>query len=138
MELIDLLTQIHDAYEGNNLPCDYGCSELLVDKMIQESKVIAPNKPICTVSDWIWIDFMFPKEKLDIFSNEGVHPSLVRSENIIFDEAERPNINTSVRSTWLKSFHNNCLFMTRNTSYILVGRGSRVSVSPELLGIIMS
>lgn len=137
MELNDLLTQIYEAYEGNDIPCDYGCSEKSIDIMIKETKIIEPYKPYCIVENWIWLDFSFSEADAKVFTERDFKPCLVRSKKVIEDEAKRLHIGTSVRSTWLRSFHNNCIFMTQNTSYILVGKGSRVSVSPEILSVIL-
>lgn len=89
--------------------------------------------PYCAITDWVWVDLEVDGEQRQGFIDTGIHPSFVRTSDIILDEARRPHITNSVRSTALVDFHRNCIFATRNTSYILVGTGSWVMIKPEVL-----
>ena len=133
MEITEVLRQMQEMWDGNDIPCEYGCEASRLDIMIQEAKSLYPGKPYCVISNWIWIDLDVADELIGEFKSAGVLPCFVRSGFIMEDEAKRSHLRSSVRSTGLVSFHANCIFVTRNTSYILVGSGSRVLIDPEVL-----
>lgn len=134
MELSDFLAQFERMYAGDGNYCEYGCGVEDVETMIARAKEIAPNMYYCTAADWVWIDINYPDPSyIEQYHERGFQPSFVRTDSIIHDEAQRAHIRKSVSSTALVSFYNNCIFRTRNTMYILVGKGSRVSIDAEAL-----
>ncbi|MDF1622724.1 MAG: hypothetical protein P1V33_04545 [Pseudohongiella nitratireducens] len=109
--------------------CDFGCQEEAVDQMITKAKEIYPNKPYCVVGQWTWADLMISSEQKQKLADEsGVQPSFIYSDYIFQDNAGRYKRGNWVRSTLLVEFHSPAIFCTKNTSYILVGTGSRISV----------
>ena len=136
MKLTDVLTQVESFLYGDETPCEYGCSLDNIDEMVKEAKQLYPDKPYCTIRHWIWVDVTVPEKHLKPFTAKGIQPSLVRSGDILHDEAQRPHTRHSLRSSWLLDFSRNCLFVTRNTTYILVGPGSRVSVEPAVFQLL--
>lgn len=131
MDLDKLLSQLHSVYDGNDTPCEYGCSTAAIPKMIAAAKVLYPQKPYCVIAEWVWADIDLPSEQVERLKGLDLCPSFVRAGRVLDDEARRAHIVNSVRSTALVEFHRNALFITRNTSYILCGSGSRVTISPE-------
>ncbi len=135
MELSEYIAQIEKMYCGDDSYCDYGCIENNIQVMIERAKTIAPDMYYCTIANWVWVDVNYSvTDYLKRYHQQGIEPCFVRSDQIIFDEAQRPYIRNSVRSTALVEFYDNCIFRTRNTMYILVGKGSRVSIDAEFLG----
>lgn len=134
MELSEYIRQIENMYCGDDSYCEYGCSENDIELMIQRCKEIAPDMYYCTIADWVWIDINYTVTSyLKEYHERELKPCFVRSSQVLFDEAQRPHIRDSVRSTALIEFYENCIFRTLNTMYILVGKGSRVSVEAEVL-----
>ena len=133
MFIEELIQQVNEMWDGNNIPCDYGCSPEHLETMKNEAKRLYPNKPYCAAAQWIWTDLVVSDEDEKLFSQRGVNPCFVRCLEVIEDEVSRPHITKTVRSTALVEFHSNCIFVTRNTSYILVGPGHRISINPEVL-----
>ncbi len=67
------------------------------------------------------------KESLESYE---LKPSASLAHRIIADESMRSF--KSVRTTLLQEPHKNCIFLTRNTAYILNGPGTRVSIKPQV------
>lgn len=88
-------------------------------QFIKKIKTRFPNKPYCAVQGWIWIDFDFPEDE----RYSKLSGSYIWASNIIEDEAMRFPVGGWVMSTPLATLHENCIFETRNTLYILVGPG---------------
>lgn len=101
---------------------DFGCSESQIELMKQKCEQFSPDKPICVVKDWAIWDIEPPQSSPDFVI------SLIKADYIIYDELDRFPVGGWVRTTAILSIHESCIFMTNNTSYILVGRGTRKSV----------
>ena len=101
---------------------DFGCSESHIELMKQKCDQFSPDKPICVVKDWAIWDIKLPQSSPDFAI------SLIKADYIIYDELGRFPVGGWVRTTAILSIHENCIFTTNSTSYILVGRGTRKSV----------
>jgi len=109
-------------------PCDFGCSEGEVDRMKVLSKQLFPEKPYRVVRKWTWGDIEVDEAFSASLTEVGILPAFLIAE-MVEDETEKFDSGLKVKTTPLVSFSNNCLFVTRNTAYILVGRGTRMTVS---------
>ncbi len=113
-------------------PCDFGCTEGDIDKMIAHAKEKFPAKPYRVVSNWCWGDLEVAPGQVDIFHRKDVLPCFIYANKIIQDERAPWDKGLSVRTTLLVEFHRDCIFTTRNSNYILVGSGSRMTVHPSV------
>ncbi|WP_445928871.1 DUF6957 family protein [Marinimicrobium sp. C2-29] len=52
------------------------------------------------------------------------------SDNVIEDQLGRCNPGEGIRSTPLVEFRENCMFITRNTIYLMQGPGKRLRMQP--------
>lgn len=113
--------------------CDYGCSEENVRQMITYAKKLFPNKPYCVVAQWCWadVDLKGDSSLAEGMRHRDILPCFIYATQILHDEANRWSMNTPVRTSLLVSFHHHCIFVTRNTSYILLGLGVRLKVAPS-------
>lgn len=127
-----LIAQTSKLVNGKGDPCDFGCSEEDLSDVVEYCKEHIPNKPYCAVKDWCWADVDIDDRQQDEFRIKAVIPSFVYANYIIDDQFGRWDIGLSVRTTLLVAFHKNCIFETRNTAYVLVGRGSRMTVEPAV------
>ncbi|WP_341936861.1 DUF6957 family protein [Marinimicrobium sp. C2-29] len=132
MDARQQIAQTSRLVNGKGDSCDFGCSEEEIEVMLACSKEHFPGKPYCVVKDWCWADVDIDKRQQEEFRAKGVIPSFVYANNIIDDQAGRWSNGLSVRTTLLVEFHKNCIFLTRNTAYVLVGRGSRLTVEPAV------
>jgi len=127
-----LIAQALRLVNAQGDPCDYGCSERELNNMIAYCQEMFPSKPYCAVKEWCWADLEIDNHQLEEARSEGVYPCFVYASYIIEDQAGRWSTGFSVRTTFLTEFHKNCLFVTRNTAYVLVGKGSRMTVAPAV------
>lgn len=96
--------------------------------MISQSKKLFPNKPFRVVSRWCWADIAMPPEDAEEIQRYGFQLAFVYADKIEQDEQAPWDAGLSVRTTLLVEFHHKCIFSTRNTNYIHLGRGSRMTV----------
>ena len=73
-------------WDGNNIPCDYGCSPEHLDAMKNEAKRLYPNKPYCARHNG-YGDLVVSDQDEKLFSQPGVNPCFVRCLEVIGDEA---------------------------------------------------
>lgn len=125
-QFVKLVTQNGEA-------CDFGCNESALEEMLARAKWVSPNKPCCAVSSWTWADLDIDPLQAEKIRSEGVEPSFVYANNIVHDEADSWAVGLCVRTSFLKCFYKPCIFITRNTNYLLVGPGVRLKVLPEVL-----
>ena len=78
------------------------------------------------VADGKWVDMKAPQEIQETLGKYGLKLSALLAHRVVSDDGMRGF--KSVRTTLLKEPHKNCTFLTRNTAYILIEPGKRVSV----------
>lgn len=132
MELKEFLQQCDKLLNLEGDPCDLGCSIDAARTMISRCREIYPNTPICLVSHWCWADIEFSKLDEEYLAAIGTLPAFIYSQSVIVDEQRRFPPNLQIRSSLLVEFRENCIFRTKNTAYILVGPGVRMSVNIEV------
>ncbi|WP_375277324.1 DUF6957 family protein [Pseudoalteromonas marina] len=108
---------------------DAGCDESDIDSYKSKCKKLIPYKPVCVVKNWMWWDLEVTEEESNVLKQNGQHASLIKADTVIDDEAMRFRPGDWVRSSPLVSFTENCIFETQNTVYLLVGKGSRKTIS---------
>ncbi|WP_057434205.1 MULTISPECIES: DUF6957 family protein [Pseudomonas] len=112
----------------------YGSAEVMPGADLSDVELIEfaasryVNKPYCVVRQWMIIDVLMSAKKTHEIEQLGMHPSVLYAANIIHDSRGRFSAGNWVLSTYKVSFRN-CFFETRNTLYILAGRGFRKSAS---------
>ncbi|WP_341939643.1 DUF6957 family protein [Marinimicrobium sp. C2-29] len=110
---------------------DLGCDRGFVSQIQQKAARLRPNMPTAVVADWIWIDIYqnIPENGND---PETLLDSFVLAYRLLQDDSDRGFrgvITTSLQEVLWK-----CLFVTRNTHYILCGSGKRATVYVEESG----
>jgi hypothetical protein len=112
--------------------CDFGIDESLLPAMIDMAKTCYPNRAIRAVKNWMWWDFEVSEETRKLFQESGIKPAIVFAHYLIWDSSRRFQEGWNVKTTALVRFEENCFFITRNTAYILVGKGHRKTVDPQV------
>lgn len=130
MNIEEFISQTDHVFNHKGTPCDFGCSQRSVPAMIEYVKTHLSPYPYSVVADWKWIDMDASQETRDSLDSYGLKPSALFAHRVITDERMRPF--KSVRTTLLQRFHKNCIFLTRNTAYILTGPGTRVSIDTRV------
>ncbi|WP_244294940.1 DUF6957 family protein [Pseudomonas helmanticensis] len=83
----------------------------------------------CLVRDWTLLELEPCGEEYDALRSRGLEPVLVYARNVVVDSRERFNRGDWVRSTFQLRYEDEGLFFTRNTLYVLLGTGTRQSIS---------
>ncbi|MBI6751785.1 MULTISPECIES: DUF6957 family protein [Pseudomonas] len=87
------------------------------------------RKPYCLVEDWLIFHVDEPPESLARVRAIGLQTMFLYSHCVTYDSQGRFPPGGWVRSTLCKSFDGVCLFETRNTVYVLVGKGREMTAS---------
>lgn len=110
----------------SDLPLPAG-TDLGVDEAIALVEGAFPKKKFCLVRDWAIIDIETEAHEKESVAALGVQPSLLRAGKVIYDSARRWSYGDLLhRSTGLVSLTQGCFFETKNTVYVLCGRGRRL------------
>lgn len=131
MNVEEFISQVEKVLAGQGAQCDFGCSQEAIPEMIDYIKKHLPAYPFCVIADWTWLDINLEPEVQALFGKRGAKPCFIYAHKVIEDQAQRPF--KSVRTTYLQDFQKNCIFLSKNTAYILTGQGTRVSVDPQVL-----
>ena len=125
----------NQAIEQISDKIDIGCSDKNIEQSMRYAYSVCPHKRIRVIRNWQWWDIDFNDEYLAAVHQDGLLPSLVYCEDLIYDS--RLLLTTSggrVRTSLLKKFHTkHSLFETHRTHYILNGLGERKAVKAELV-----
>ncbi len=116
--------------------CDYGIDITDTKKWQHYLDKSKGGRPICIISSWIYWDITYQAEDVQKLKERGFLPAAIFSENLIWDEQDRWSPGSCVKTTWLKRFEFNCIFHTQNTTYLLVGAGTRCPISPGMFNSI--
>jgi len=116
--------------EGGD-PCDYGTEQQDLKSLILQSRELFNGAPVCIVKGWVWVDLPECPEFAPGLDMEqlGYKPCFLVAHQLVYDETlQHPNPGM-IRSSLLREFIAPCFFRTANSSYILVGSGTRVCVA---------
>lgn len=119
-----------DLLYSKGAACDFGIDEAMLAPMIEIVSTRYLGKGICAVKNWMWWDYEISDEVRQHFIDAGVHPAIVFANYVMWDSRDRWPEGSNVKTTPLVAFEENCLFITRNTVYILIGEGHRKTVDP--------
>lgn len=128
---IDAIQEVAGMLYETGVICDFGIDESLLPAMIDMAKTRYPNRAIRAVKNWMWWDFEVSEETRKLFQESGIQPAIVFAHHLIWDSSRRFQEGWNVKTTALVRFEENCFFITRNTAYILVGKGHRKTVDPQ-------
>ncbi len=112
--------------------CDYGIDFKDIQKWQDKLTRSDEEPPLCIVSNWTYWDITYQAEDIKTLKGRGLLPAAIFSENLIWDEQGRWPIGSYVKTTLLQRFEHNCVFHTKNTTYLLVGAGIRGPISPGM------
>lgn len=116
--LQEYLTFLHG--EGSNLK--EGCSLEVTDACDLARKRF-PGKSFCLVSDWHIVSFEPAMDEMAILNEINILPMAMISNRVVYDSKARFRPGNLVRSTGLVDFIDGIFFQTRNTVYVLMGKG---------------
>ena len=98
---------------------------------VERAQVLYPEKGYCLVQDWVLLDLAGPEESLKRIRDEGFEPTILYSRRVVFDSRRRVDIGGWIRSMFQQSLSAEGFFETKNSVYILLGKGFRKQVALE-------
>ncbi len=130
-EFFDYVKRVCDE-EG--ISTGYGCSENEIITYKRIAKRQNPGNDICVVSDWTWLESRVDEAFPELFgTNEKIIVNHICANRII--EGGIYHTSNCCLTRKLREFTHDCIFHTKNISYILVGNGRRVIISPAVIAI---
>ncbi|MFV3371939.1 DUF6957 family protein [Pseudomonas sp. NY15435] len=125
MNLEQLVGQAWDTLHGDGTPLE-GC---MLSEADAEAEVLRrfPRRPYCLVRDWSLIDLECPPEALAVIERSGRRPTVILAHRVVLDSALRCPPGSWIRSTFEVSRDDAGFFVSRNTVYVLLGKGTRRS-----------
>lgn len=128
----DAISNVIGMLHSSGADCDFGVDESHLSAMIDLATGRHPNRAVRAVKNWMWWDFEVSETDLHRFEENGVKPAMLFANYLIWDSRGQWAEGWNVKSTPLVKFEENCFFITRNTVYILVGKGTRKTVDPDI------
>lgn len=105
-----------------------GGSRLEDDELIKLAGEEFEGQPFCVVRNWMILDLLLPEAQVSEIRGQGLQPSVLYVNQIIFDSKTRFSNGDSFITSYQKDFHG-CFFESKDTLYILAGRGARKHAS---------
>ncbi|OWJ98260.1 hypothetical protein B6S59_01405 [Pseudomonas sp. A46] len=89
------------------------------------------GEPYCLVSKWIIVELEADQALIEELHQGGLQPYVLFARRVIYDSRGRFSRENYVLTSPLKLL-DRCFFITRNTTYVLIGRGERRKSIPAL------
>lgn len=96
-----------------------------------------PHGGFCLVRDWIWVDLDVSEEQRLQLTQTKRQPALIYAHSVVYDSARRWDIGDFVRTSLLCQFTDGFKFKTLNSTYLLLGPGTRKHSSLEVASSII-
>lgn len=112
----------------------YGPAQMLGGSRLEDDELIKlaceefEGQPFCIVRNWLILDVLLPEAQEREVRKQGLQASVLYIHQAVFDSEARISNGESFITSYQKNFHG-CFFESKNTLYILAGRGARKHVS---------
>mgnify|MGYP003633823465 CR=1 FL=1 len=126
------LNTLYDLIHGPGSPISG--KEVAETEAIDRVRTRFPLREYCLVRDWIWVDLDLTSSELAALKKTNRQPALLYAHTVIFDSSRRFDVGDFVRTSPLHEFHDDFLFCTFHTVYVLLGNGLRKRASLETVG----
>ncbi len=115
----------------------YGPGELMAGSEMSNEEAMAyahnhfPYGNFCLVREWIWIDLEANEAQRAELVRTQRQPVMLYAHGVIFDSERRWDIGDFVRTSPLYAFEKGFHFKTLNSTYLLLGAGTRKHAKAE-------
>lgn len=112
---------------------DLGCSATKTIFLKQRAYGLGLDKNVCVVSGWHILTIQ-PKDIersciKDLMEISSIKPSFMVADYVLEDDSGRFSEGAYIRTSFMIACHENCLFETENSIYVLVGTGTKSIIS---------
>lgn len=101
-----------------------GGSKLGDDELVELAADTFKEKPFCVVRRWMILDVMLPETTEQEIKAQGLEATVLYAQSAVFDSQNKHAPGDSILSGYLRDFEG-CIFESKNTIFILAGRGAR-------------
>ena len=132
--MLPSLNEVMTALFGDSGSVHDGFSESHAWELAIELYKNSPAKIVRIVRDWVWLDVQAPERDTAMLEEKGFMPAVLYAHAVIHDFSKDFDAGDWVCSTVLvKDSTSSMPIETKNSFYILVGRGYRRKVRPQVL-----
>lgn len=129
------LTHLAALFDRQHTPVD-GCSLSTHEAAITAQKRFVP-RPFCLVSDWSILDLEVSVDQLNALHSRGLEPVVVYALCVVLDSRGRYQSGDWVRTSFQTGYESPGFFLTKNTVYVLMGKGKRQVITVDDLNALM-
>jgi len=119
MNLADYISVLSDGEKID------GC-ELTTPDAVALARLHFPSRAYSLVTDWAILDLAVTTSQRKAITDRELIPALVYASTVIQDSKGRFASGDWVKTTLGVSYIHDCLFLTKNTVYVLLGAGRRL------------
>jgi hypothetical protein len=105
-----------------------GGSRLGDEELVRLASETFSEKPFCVVRHWMLLDVMLPQSMEKDIKAQGTQATILYAQVMVFDSRGMHKPGGSVLSSYQLEF-DGCVFESKDTIFILAGRGSRKHAS---------
>ncbi|MHC8378496.1 DUF6957 family protein [Pseudomonas sp. MDT1-16] len=105
-----------------------GGSKLGDDELVELAADTFGEKPFCIVRRWMLLDVMLPDSQEREIKAQGLEATVLYVQAVVFDSGNKLQLGDSFLSDFQSDFEE-CVFESKDTLYILAGRGARKHAS---------
>ncbi|VXC14579.1 conserved hypothetical protein [Pseudomonas sp. 8AS] len=105
------------------------------DEALAYAKQYFPDRNYCLVRDWRWLDLEVTERQRLQLAQTGRQPALIYAHTVIYDSERRWDVGDFVRTSLLHQ-HEGFHFKTLNSVYLLLGPGTRIQTSSDVVASI--
>jgi hypothetical protein len=137
MEELFTIEDVAGFYAEKGTPSCLGCDESEIEKWISYCEDHYADKGICTVKKWMIVECTYSEPAKAKLREMGLLPFVMHANCVVWDSKNRWRTGSFASSYFLVELSENCLFVTKNTAYILIGSGHKKFISPPMLYAIL-
>lgn len=105
------------------------------DEALTYAKQYFPDGNYCLVRDWRWLDLEATESQRLLLAKTRRQPALIYAHTVIYDSERRWDVGDFVRTSLLHQ-HEGFHFRTLNSVYLLLGPGTRIHASADVVASI--
>jgi hypothetical protein len=129
------LTQLAALFDKQHTRVD-GCDFSAEEAAITTRQKFASH-PFCLVREWSILDLEVNVEQLNALHSRGLEPVVVYALCVVLDSRGRYQPGDWVRTSFQTGYESPGFFLTKNTAYVLLGKGKRQVITVDDLNALM-
>lgn len=114
--------------------CDFGCINSEIFECIKYARKHYPDKGLCLVRSWMILDCVHADVRGSRINRNENTSSLLYGGDVLFDCLKRFSVGRRILTSPLVDLESPGFFITANTAYLLVGKGSRKRIKYKTIG----